>query len=256
MTCVAIMQPTYLPWVGYFDLMDQVDHFVLLDTVQFARRSWQQRNRIRAHDGLTWLTVPVRSRGRYKQTIEEVELRDEHFVDKHLRAIEHHYSAAPWYAALADVLEETLRSGASTGRLTALNERLIHLMARGMGITTPVVRASALDLDGRRSDLLCQICRTLGADDYLSPPGSLDYLLEDRAIFERRGVRVWLQSYEHPQWPQRHDPFMAYTSALDLWLNVGDNALEVLRSGRRPARSLYDFAPRPAAEEELAAAPM
>ena len=94
---IAISQPTYLPWIGYFDLIDQVDVFVLLDDVQFEKRSWQQRNRIKTPLGLQWLTVPVISRGRREQLINQVEIETPQFSRDHCRAVEHNYRRAQFF---------------------------------------------------------------------------------------------------------------------------------------------------------------
>ena len=101
---IAISQPTYLPWIGYLDLIDQVETFVLLDNVQFERQSWQHRNRIKTPSGLHWLTVPVLFRGRFGQLINEVEIRDIEFWRNHLRAIELNYRRAPFFADYFDEL--------------------------------------------------------------------------------------------------------------------------------------------------------
>ena len=120
---VAISQPTYLPWMGYFDLMDQVDVFVILDSVQFEKRSWQQRNRIKTLAGLQWLTVPVAVRGKQGQLIHEVEIQEPAFWENHLRNIELNYRRTPhfetYYTQFANVYKESL----SSFRLVDLNLR-------------------------------------------------------------------------------------------------------------------------------------
>ncbi len=114
---VAIAQPTYLPWLGYFDLLDQVDKFVLLDTVQFEKQSWQQRNRIKTPTGLMWLTVPVVFRGRLGQRIVDVEIREPEFCRDHLRAVELNYRRAPffgdYYPAFCELLGTASRHRSS-----------------------------------------------------------------------------------------------------------------------------------------------
>jgi hypothetical protein len=240
MTRVAIMQPTYLPWMGYFDLIDQVDRFVLLDTVQFDKRSWQCRNRIRtAKSELEWLTVPAIVSGRRHQAIRDVEFADPRFLQRHVTSIRHAYTSAPFFAALVDQLEEVLRRGADSRHLSALNEAIIVWLAGLLGIATPIVRASNLHIDGRRSDLLAMICQRLGATRYLSPPGSVGYLADERGAFEKRGIAIEIQCFEHPVYQQNRPGFVSHASILDALFNLGpEETARSLRSGRREAVTL------------------
>src|SRR5690242_14000816 len=123
---IAISQPTYLPWLGYFDLIDQVDLFVFLDNVQFEKQSWQQRNRIKTPTGLQWLTVPVAFRGKFGQLIKEVEIRDPEFCKNHLRAIELNYRRTPFFDSYFPELKEHFASITSRSLLADLNIRLIE----------------------------------------------------------------------------------------------------------------------------------
>jgi hypothetical protein len=230
---IAIAQPTYLPWLGYFDLLDQVDTFVLLDTVQFEKQSWQQRNRIKTPTGLLWLTVPVVFRGRLGQRIVDVEIREADFWRDHLRAVELNYRRAPFFAEYFPVLSELLPSASSGQRLAELNLGLLRWLAAALGIKTPIVRSSELAVDGKRTHLLAEICGFLGATTYISPLGSADYLLHELPILTGRGVDVVFQHYDHPSYRQLFPPFQAHASALDLLFNEGEASLATVRSGRR-----------------------
>ena len=230
---IAIAQPTYLPWLGYFDLLDQVDKFVLLDTVQFEKQSWQQRNRIKAPTGLQWLTVPVVFRGRLGQRIFDVEIREAEFWRDHLRAVELNYRRAPFFDDYYPALHELLCSGSAGLRLAELNIVLFRWLSEALGIKTPIVRSSELAVDGKRTQLLAEICSLLGATTYVSPLGSADYLLNDLPTLTDRGVNVVFHHYEHPSYRQLFPPFQAYASALDLLFNEGESSLPIVRSGRR-----------------------
>jgi len=229
---IAICQPTYLPWLGYFDVMDQVDTFVLLDSVQFEKQSWQHRNRIKTATSLQWLTVPVIYRGHFGQHINQVEIRDPEFARKHSRGIELSYRRTPYfdtyYPELADVLHAQAK-----GLLADLNAGLLRWFCAILAIGTPVLRSSAMKTAGRRSDLLVNICGELKAESYLSPPGSATYLLSDLELFVNAGIEVEFHHYAHPEYSQLFPPFCPYASALDLVFNEGPRSLEVLRSGRR-----------------------
>jgi len=231
---IAIAQPTYLPWLGFFDLIDQVDAFVILDSVQFEKQSWQQRNRIKTPAGLQWLTVPVVFRGRFGQSIQDVEIRDCEFWRKHLRAIELSYRRAPFFEDHFHHLSARLNCSQGT-RLLTLNVRLIEWFMSLLVIRTPLFFSSALGLPGKRTELLANICATLGATAYISPIGSAAYLLQEIDLLESRSVRVLFHNYQHPSYAQMFPPFVPYASILDLIFNEGQRASEVVRCGRRPA---------------------
>ncbi len=230
---IAIAQPTYLPWLGYFDLLDQVDKFVLLDTVQFEKQSWQQRNRIKTPTGLQWLTVPVIFRGRLGQRIVDVEIREPEFWRDHLRAIELNYRRAPFFDKYFSAVNELLRAASSSPRLADFTIGLFGWLMETLGITTPIVRSSDLGVSGKRTQLLAEICGVLGATTYISPLGSADYLLSELTILTDRGIDVVFQHYEHPQYRQMFPPFEAHASVLDLLFSEGENSLSIIRSGRR-----------------------
>jgi len=228
---LAISQPTYLPWLGYFDLIDQVDAFVFLDNVQFEKQSWQQRNRIKTPTGLQWLTVPVVIHGRFGQPIQNVQIRDCEFSRKHLRAIELNYGRASFF--LQYFPELRLRLTCSAGSpLLDLNVRLIEWFMTILGIRTRLFFSSALGLPGKRTELLANICEYFGATEYVSPLGSSAYLLQEVDVLKSRSIKVWFQNYHHPRYRQMFPPFLPYASMLDLIFNEGERALDILRSGR------------------------
>ncbi len=240
--CV-IAQPTFLPWLGWFDLADQADVMIILDDVAFSKQSWQQRNRIRSRNGLEYLTVPVKTSGRLGQGIAECELVDQAFVIKMVKSIQANYAKAPFFDTNINDLVTTLQTAASTNRLVELNCTLIYWMAEKLCVTTPMLRASTLGAGGKRGEHVAALCECVGADQYLSPAGAESYLIEDKFAFERRGIEVLIHVYEHPQYVQRFSPFIPFASALDLIFNLGPVAGEVMRSGRRPARATGESTP-------------
>jgi WbqC-like protein family len=232
---IAIAQPTYLPWLGYFDLLDQVDQFVLLDSVQFEKQSWQQRNRIKTPTGLQWLTVPVVFRGKLGQRIADVEIREPEFWRDHLRAIELNYSRAPFFEHYFKVLSDLIRAESAQQSLCRLTTALLRWVGADLGITTPTVQSSELAVRGKRTHLLEEICASLGATAYLSPLGSAEYLLAELSILTNSGIEVSFQHYEHPEYKQLFPPFQPYACVVDLLFNEGPSSLQVIRSGRRKA---------------------
>lgn len=239
---IAISQPTYLPWIGYFDLIDQVDLFVLLDSVQFEKRSWQQRNRIKTPAGLQWLTIPVVSRGKREQRIAEVNVSEADFWRDHLRTIDLNYRRAPFFGNYFESLSQQLERESGGGNLSRITIGIIEWFKDSLGIKTPTVRSSTLPVDGKRTELLANICVSLGADEYLSPLGSAEYLVGELPLMTSKGIEVTFHHYEHPVYQQLYPPFQPYACALDLLFNEGEGALDIIRSGRRPS-----FSPQQAA---------
>jgi hypothetical protein len=232
MTSVAIMQPTYMPWVGYFALMDSVDNFVLLDSVQFERRSWQQRNRIKTAAGELMLTVPVYKKGLRDQIIADVEINcDGNPLEKHARTIAAAYASAPFMASLGGDLLGILRSGPA--KLIELNLAVISWACDALGVSTPRLRSSELAARGRKADLLAEICAEVGATTYISPPGSRGYL-EGSVAMAQRNVAVEYFIYDCVPYRQLHGHFVPYLSVVDLILNHGPESARIMRAGATP----------------------
>jgi hypothetical protein len=185
---IGIMQPTYVPWVGFFDMIDRVDTFVLLDHVQFSKQSWQQRNQIKTPKGLEWLTVPVGVTGKSRQSIRDVQIQSAHFAKKHVHALEMHYSRAAHGREVTGEFARLILREPPWDRLVELNVALIGWICVRLGITTPIVRSSTLSPQGDRTEALVAICEQLGGTRYLATPGSANYLLGDLHFFEARGL--------------------------------------------------------------------
>jgi hypothetical protein len=232
---VAIMQPTYLPWLGYFDLIDQADVFVLFDTAQFSKKSWHQRNRIRTPLGLGWLTVPVKTAGLPSVSIRDAEIAlDSGFQRHHLGVVQANYRRAPFFDTYYEAFRGELT--ASAHQLGDLNIRLIRWLATTFGISTSFELASNLDVQGRRATLMLDICDRVGADICLSAAGAVDYLAREYDPLSRPNVSLVFHNYEHPNYRQTTLPFLPFASAIDLLFNEGDRSLEIIRAGRRPSR--------------------
>lgn len=235
MVYTTIMQPTYLPWVGYFDLIDQADDFVFLDDVQFSRQSWQQRNRIRASDGLQWLTVPVQGSGKSRQRICDCLVADDQkFPDRHLRAIEHSYRRSPYWGEYGERLLNEVEEAAQSENLASLNAKLIRWLAETLGIGVRFWRSSEMGIPQAvgRVQRLVQIVQRTSSLAYLTVPGSLGYLEHGSGQFAEASIRVFTQKFDHPEWTQLHEPFIPQASVIDLIFAEGPSALEIIRSGR------------------------
>lgn len=237
----AIMQPTYLPWIGYFDLMDQVDIFVFLDDVQFSKQSWQQRNRIKTPNGPMWLTVPVFSKGvrTEDKTIMEIYISDNKFWEKHAKAIKINYSKAEFLEHYFDGLVNIISK--NTTKLVDLNVELIKYIKDLLSIKTQLVRSSELNVKGVRSEKLAKICEKLGVKTYISPIGSIKYLLEELEEFKARNINVLFHNYEHPFYKQLYGDFLPYMSVIDLIFNEGRDSIRIIRSGRKEPYKVDHF---------------
>ena len=226
---VAIHQPQYLPWIGYFDKMDQADCFVLLDDVQFKKNEWQNRNRIKNALGWQWLTVPVVHR--FPQRLAEVRVNDAApWSRKHLRALSMNYAAAPAFDAHRAFFQEVY--GREWKLLTDLTLATLAYLVEALGIETKLVLASSLALPEREdaTERLVAICQALGADTYLSGTGGRDYL--DVGRFAEAGLQVHFQAFRCPIYPQRFGAFEPNLSIVDLLFNRGERSLQILRQGR------------------------
>lgn len=229
MTRVAIMQPTYLPWCGYFGLMQAVDAFVFLDSVQFARRSWQQRNQIKSSQGAQWLTVPVVKKGKREQLICETEIDlTSNFAATHRKTIEANYRKAPFFNELSSSLLDCIDKPQS--QLADMNIEIIKHCRNVLGIKTPLFRSSQMSGIGAKADLLASLCKELGATEYISAPGSREYL-DQSSAFEEIGVPVRYLHYRHPEYPQLFGDFLPYMSVIDILFNCGDRSAELIDRG-------------------------
>lgn len=225
----VIMQPTYLPWMGYFDLMDQSDVFVFLDTVQFEKQAWQQRNRIKvAGDQSKWLTIPVVQN--LGQKISEVKIDTANpWRRKHWGTIEQYYKRAPYWKAYSGDLAQIYAR--DWEYLVDLNIAIISFLKHSFGIKTQLLRTSQMSIEGSKVRLLTNICQYLKADTYISPVRAAEYIEEDN-IFAVQGIALRYHQYDHPVYAQLFSGFLSYMSAVDLLFNEGPKSLEIIRSGR------------------------
>lgn len=233
---VAIHQPHYLPWLGYLAKWAAADLFIFLDTVQYEKNGWQNRNRIKTRDGPRWLTVPVRAPS--GTAIGAVRIDGgQSWARRHLGTIEHAYAGARWVERFAPELRAFYERPWS--ELTPLAVASATWLARAVGIVTPTRLASELAVTATEpTGRLVGLCRAVGATVYLAGRDGATYM--DRGQFEAAGIEVRAQAYVHPIYPQMHGEFVPFLSALDLLLNSGDDALAVVRSGDAWSRLTAD----------------
>lgn len=215
-----ILQPSYIPWRGYFDLIRRADVFVFYDDVQYDARGWRNRNRIKTEQGAKWLTIPVRKHGAQTENIPilQIETAGDEWPAQHLAALTRSYSRAPHFDQYRDWLRKTY---ANPPRLLAdfTIATTIELAAM-LGITsTRFLRSSELHVTGRKTDRLIAILRHLGATHYLSGPSARDYI--EAETFAEAGIELEWMTYDYPEYPQLHPPFDPHVTVLDLLFMLG-----------------------------------
>lgn len=226
---VAIVQSSYIPWKGYFDLIRAVDEFILLDDVQFTKRDWRSRNQIKTHQGLAWLTIPVRTKGRYLQLIQETEISDPRWGEDHWATISANYARAPFFKTYADTIAALYTARPGTECLSAVNHRFILGICQLLGIRTPIRWSTDYGAPAGKNERLIELCRKAGATDYLSGQNARGYL--DEAMFAAGGIRVQFADYcGYPEYPQPWPPFAHHVSILDLLFSTGPDATRFMKT--------------------------
>jgi len=227
---VAIHQPNYLPWLGFFHKMSAADIFVFLDTVQFSKNSFQNRNKIRTSQGWQWLTVPILAKGRTGQLTKDVRANLRvNWQEKHWHSIQQNYGRASYFRVHRGFLEDAYL-GNEWQLLVDVSMHFIKYMAHSLGITCETIRSSSLGVTGTGTDHLLDICLAVGGDVYLSGPSGSAYL--DLERFSQAGVGVRFHAYHHPSYAQCFEPFLPQMCAIDLLLNHGSSSGRVLIGGR------------------------
>lgn len=225
---VAIVQSNYIPWKGYFDLIASVNEFVLYDDMQFTRRDWRNRNKIKTPQGVQWLSVPVKVKGRYTQTIRETEIDGTEWAGDHWKAISLNYRRAPFFPEIASWLEP-MYLGHQYSMLSNLNRALIEAICTYLGISTVIRDSHEFVLVEGKSDRLAELSAQLGAREYVSGPSARGYI--DPECFARRGVSVsWFDYSGYPVYPQLWGEFVHEVSILDLLFNCGQSAPEHMKA--------------------------
>jgi len=231
---ISIIQPLYLPWSGFFEMIASTDVYVALDHVKFEPSSWQQRNRIKGPNGPFFITVPVRKPkdGRYRICDMEIDY-NQPWVKKHLKSTELCYCKSPYfgqfYPGIRNVLENCLKS------IADLNVELIRVILSFLGIDKKVIRSCELPLGNDemlgKNERLIHLMKTVGAKSFYEGASGADFI--DVSLFESEGMKVVFQAYDHPIYPQIHGNFIPYMSVLDLLFNCGESAINIIKGGAR-----------------------
>jgi hypothetical protein len=224
---VAISQSNYIPWKGYFDLIASVDEFILYDDMQYTRRDWRNRNLLKTPQGLQWLTVPVKVRGKFNQTIRETEIDGVEWAAAHWKSIVQNYQATPHFEEISMIFKPIyIDNGFS--HLSVLNRKLIETVCEYLGILTKISNSWSYSLAEGKSERLANLCAQAGGGEYISGPAAKNYIEED--IFSKQGIKLtWFDYSGYPEYPQLWGAFAHGVTILDLLFNCGKDAAHHLR---------------------------
>jgi WbqC-like protein family len=225
---IAVVQSNYIPWRGYFDLINSVDEFILYDDVQYTIRDWRNRNVIKTSSGPLWLTIPVQVKGKYLQKIKDTRISDPAWRRRHWATIVHSYSRAKYFPMQKELFEE-LYLQADDKLLSEINYRFIVAICRILGIRTTISWSMDYNLIGDKTERLVHLCQQAGATAYLSGPLAKAYL--DEELFRKEGIVVSYMDYSgYREYTQLYPPFLSQVSIIDLIFNEGPQATNYMKS--------------------------
>ncbi len=227
----AVMQPTYLPWLGYFQLINDVDCFIFLDDVQLSKQSWQTRNRIKTSQGELVLSIPIEKSELGKGLINQIHVADRlNWRQKHLRTLHNAYAKAPYVDEVMTFLESQYAYNEDV--ISNFNISLIKNICEKIGIKKKFIISSDLGVpEGVKDYRVVEICKRINSEKYISPRGSMNYINREKegGAFTDAGVELIYQEYNHPVYPQLHGEFVSNFAIVDLLFNVGfSSALKVI----------------------------
>ncbi|MFK7878303.1 WbqC family protein [Roseobacter sp.] len=224
---VAILQSNYIPWKGYFDMIAAVDEFILYDDMQYTRRDWRNRNKIKTPNGLKWLTVPVVAKGRYHQKIRETQINSDDWAITHWRSLENNYRKAPHFDEVAEWLEPIYLTK-KFDHLSDLNRCFIEEICRFIGIKTKISNSWDYTLRDGKTERLADLCGQAGGNEYISGPAARDYV--DEAVFLEAEIKLtWFDYAGYPEYPQIWGEFEHGVTILDLLCNCGHDASRFMK---------------------------
>ena len=226
---IAILQSNYIPWKGYFDIINLVDEFILYDDMQYTRRDWRNRNKIKTPDGLKWLTIPVVNKGKFFQKINETQVQNSEWCHDHWRALSLNYARAPYFRQYAERIEELYRQCEQETYLSKINYRFLTAICEMLDIHTKITWSSDYELAEGKTERLVGLCRSAGGSEYLSGPAAKDNIVD--SLFEEAGITLKYMDYSgYPEYPQQFGAFEHGVTVLDLLFNTGPDARKYMKS--------------------------
>lgn len=222
---VVILQPGFIPWLGFFDQMFRCDTFVIYDDVQYDKHGWRNRNRIKTPAGHQWLTVPVLTHNLNKPNNNQIYIdSNSQWKKKHLRSISQNYSKAPYFDRYYSELENIYNDECDL--LLEFNMKLIYFLTEKLNITKKIIFSSELEIEGTSTQRLIDICCYLNASEYITGDSAKNYINEQ--MFSESNIKLTYHNYIHPVYPQLFGDFISHLSILDLLFNCGAESLKIL----------------------------
>jgi hypothetical protein len=223
---ICIIQSCYIPWKGFFDLIGRCDEYVIFDSAQYAKRHWHNRNRIKTANGVEWLTIPVVTKSRFDQPINEVAI-EKPWAEKHWRTLELAYKRAPFFEQTAPTIKGWYEDADKATLLTDINAIFLRGLAGLVGLKTRIVTDAIYPSAGVKTERLLGIAQKAGADHYLSGPSARGYF--DEQMFRAAGIEPEWMSYDHyTEYPQLYGAFEHAVTVFDLLFNTGPDAARYL----------------------------
>lgn len=224
---IAILQSSYIPWKGYFDMIASVDEFILYDDMQFTRRDWRNRNQIKTPHGVLWITVPVRAKGKYYQKIRETEIDGPEWAAAHWKAVVQNYRRAPYFSEIASWVEPLYVEQNFT-HISELNRRFIEAICKYLAIKTVITNSWDYTLLDGKTERLADLCLQAGGTEYVSGPAAKEYV--DEKVFSDLGIKLtWFDYAGYPTYPQLWGEFTHGVTILDLLFNCGKDSPQYMR---------------------------
>src|SRR6266404_3149685 len=225
---VAIVQSNYIPWRGYFDLISQVDEFILFDDAQYTKRDWRNRNRIKAPNGSIWLTIPVEVKGKRDQKIKDTVISDPGWSRNHWRTIVYNYSKTKYFSRYQELFEE-LYLERNENLLSQVNYKFVTAICDLLGIETKLAWSSEYRLVEGKTERLVDLCKQASANEYLSGPTARGYI--DEELFRNERIELRYMDYSgYSEYEQLYPPFESGVSIIDLIFNEGPDARKYISS--------------------------
>lgn len=225
---VGILQPCYIPWLGYFEQIHYTDCFIFLDDVQYTKEDWRNRNKVKTPRGPSWITIPVKHESSKQKICETQIIYSEPWYNRHINVLQENYRKAPYFDEVMNIVVPRLR--ARPLLLQDLTIGLILDIAGYMGIGVNSTRASDLEVsETDRNGRLIELCKRVKATELYDGPSAREFL--DVPRFEAEGIRVKFQDYRHPAYNQFFGPFISHLSIVDLLFHHGPGSGEIVASG-------------------------
>lgn len=224
---IAILQSNYIPWKGYFDLINMVDEFIIYDDVQYTKNDWRNRNKIKTSQGVQWLTVPVRQRS-LEQKIKDTKISDVKWNIKHWRTISQNYSKARYFKEYGEILEKLYLTCYET-YLSEINYKFLITINEILGIKTNIRWSNEFEVIEGQTERLLKIVKDCNADTYLSGPSAKNYF--NKGLARKENIQLeWMNYNGYKEYEQLYPPFEHCVSILDLIFNKGPNAKKFMKS--------------------------